>query len=74
MKLSARYAKYLLSGKRTVLSQLETEISDLRKEMREFEEKKVKVQSEIKLLEDIIKQRTRENAVFQNLKPYGEKP
>ena len=74
MKLSKRHAQLFLSGKRMAYTLIEDELRDLQKQTQEFEQKRVKLQSEIRALENIVKQRTRENAVFQNLKPYGEKP
>ena len=74
MKLSKRHAQLFLDAKQWALKLVNDELRDLQKETQEFEQKRVKVQSEIRALENIVKQRTRENAVFQNLKPYGEKP
>jgi uncharacterized protein YlxW (UPF0749 family) len=73
MRLTKRHAELFLSGKRMALSLIEDELRDLQKQTQEFEQKRVKLQSEIRALENIVKQRTRENAVFQNLKPYQEK-
>jgi uncharacterized protein YlxW (UPF0749 family) len=73
MKLSKRHAELFLSGKRMAYTLIEDELRDLQKQTQEFEQKRVKVQQEIKALESIIEQRTRENAVFQNLKPYEGK-
>ena len=74
MKLSKRHAELFLSGKRMAYTLIEDELRDLQKQTQEFEQKRVKLQSEIRALENIVKQRTRENAVFQNLKPFQEKP
>lgn len=74
MRLSKRHAQLFLDAKNWVLSLIEDELSDLRKQTQEFETKKAKIQQEIKVLESIICRRDKETAVFQNLKPYGEKP
>jgi predicted nucleic acid-binding Zn-ribbon protein len=73
MKLTKRHAQLFLDAKQWALKLVNDEIRDLQKEIQEFETKKAKLQSEIRALENIVKQRTRENAVFQNLKPYEGK-
>lgn len=74
MKLSKRHAELFLSGKRMALTLIEDELRDLQKQTQEFETKKAKLQQEIKVLENIVKQRQRESQVFQNLKPFQGKP
>lgn len=64
MRLTRRHAELFLSEKRLALTLIEAELADLRKETREFETKKVKIQSEIKVLEDIVKRRALE---FRNI-------
>jgi peptidoglycan hydrolase CwlO-like protein len=74
LKLTRRHAQLFLDAKHWALKLVEDELRDLQKEIQEFETKKTKLQSEIKVLESIICRRDKENAVFQNLKPFKEKP
>jgi hypothetical protein len=67
MKLSKRHAELFLSGKRMALTLVEDELRDLQKQTQEFEQKRVKVQQEIKVLEDIIKRRKQETPEYTNI-------
>jgi peptidoglycan hydrolase CwlO-like protein len=67
MKLSKRHAELFLSGKRMAYTLIEDELRDLQKQTQEFEQKRVKVQQEIKVLETIIKRREQETAEFRNI-------
>ena len=70
MKLSKRHAQLFLDAKQWALKLVNDELRDLQKETQEFEQKRVKLQSEIKVLEDIIKRREQETAEFRNIKPF----
>ena len=70
MKLTKRHAQLFLDAKHWALKLVNDEIRDLQKETQEFEQKKNKLEGEIKVLEGIIKQREQETAEFRNIKPF----
>ena len=67
MKLTKRHAQLFLDAKQWALKLVEDELRDLQKQTQEFETKKAKLQSEIKVLEDIIKRRKQETPEYTNI-------
>jgi cell division protein FtsB len=67
LKLTKRHAQLFLDAKNWALKLVEDEIADQQRQTGEFEQKRAKLQQEIKFLEDIIKRREQETPQFRNI-------